>query len=541
MPEKKIKHINNQDSWMLAEDIPDIDLFFSQIWLSCLANEFARPGGYANEKVMTIFRGYHMWFYFGEEDSFKQGQHLVERFVKNLQFAAEANEEIVKWSDKLRYFAHNLPQENLEKLTRKQLWFFYQRHDEVHTKYYQWYWLPVAADMFHGNFTEEMKKYLKSIGVEKDKINEYLVILTAPENKSLIQIEREEFLTIASKIQKDPYHKKLFQRLYQEFMEYNGLPNGMENHAPEYELAFEKKVADIKDNIKMEILKLIQDHYIKYHYVRYMWIGRDDIYTYDYYLKELVKLIGEDVNFGEILKNEINQHKNLITKKNALIKKLKIGKDWRVILAGWSEFMVTKIHGRFAQIYTIYNMQPVLGEIARRLDISLMQARFMMKSEVRDALIGGKKPDKKTLQKRTKFCVYYVEKGIEKIYTGNQAKKMAEKTTMTVNEEITEINGQCGCVGRGKGKVRLIIRASDMGKMKNGDVLVSIATNPGIVAAMKKASAIVTDQGGITSHAAIIARELGIPCVIGTKIATKVFKDGDLVEVDATKGMVRKL
>jgi pyruvate,water dikinase len=58
---------------------------------------------------------------------------------------------------------------------------------------------------------------------------------------------------------------------------------------------------------------------------------------------------------------------------------------------------------------------------------------------------------------------------------------------------------------------------------------------------MQKAGAIVTEQGGVTSHAAIVSRELGIPCLIGTKIATKVFKDGDMVEVDATKGIVRKI
>jgi pyruvate,water dikinase len=78
-----------------------------------------------------------------------------------------------------------------------------------------------------------------------------------------------------------------------------------------------------------------------------------------------------------------------------------------------------------------------------------------------------------------------------------------------------------------------------MSKMKQGDILVSIATNPDIVPAMKKAGAIVTEQGGITSHAAIVSRELGTPCVIGTKIATKVFKDGDIVEVDANKGTVK--
>ena len=66
-------------------------------------------------------------------------------------------------------------------------------------------------------------------------------------------------------------------------------------------------------------------------------------------------------------------------------------------------------------------------------------------------------------------------------------------------------------------------------------------TRPEMAIAMKKAAAIVTDEGGITSHAAVISRELRIPCIIGTKIATKVFKDGDIVEVDAEKGVVKKI
>jgi pyruvate,water dikinase len=64
-------------------------------------------------------------------------------------------------------------------------------------------------------------------------------------------------------------------------------------------------------------------------------------------------------------------------------------------------------------------------------------------------------------------------------------------------------------------------------------------TVPDFVPAMSKAVAFVTDEGGITSHAAIVSRELGIPCVVGTKIATRALRDGDLVEVDASRGIVR--
>ena len=66
-------------------------------------------------------------------------------------------------------------------------------------------------------------------------------------------------------------------------------------------------------------------------------------------------------------------------------------------------------------------------------------------------------------------------------------------------------------------------------------------TRPDYAIILNKATAIITDEGGLTCHASIVSRELGIPCIIGTTIATKVLKDGDLVEVDATEGMVRKI
>ena len=71
--------------------------------------------------------------------------------------------------------------------------------------------------------------------------------------------------------------------------------------------------------------------------------------------------------------------------------------------------------------------------------------------------------------------------------------------------------------------------------------MVSMATHPGLLPAMKKASAFITDAGGITSHAAIVAREMKKPCIIGTKIATKVLKDGDMIEIDTKSGDIKKI
>ncbi len=100
------------------------------------------------------------------------------------------------------------------------------------------------------------------------------------------------------------------------------------------------------------------------------------------------------------------------------------------------------------------------------------------------------------------------------------------------------LKGLAASPGVASGKVKIVPDVKDMDKVKDGDVLVTGMTNPDMVPAMKRASAIVTDKGGMTSHAAIVSRELGVPCIVGSKNATKVLKNGQIVTVDGKRGNV---
>jgi phosphohistidine swiveling domain-containing protein len=106
---------------------------------------------------------------------------------------------------------------------------------------------------------------------------------------------------------------------------------------------------------------------------------------------------------------------------------------------------------------------------------------------------------------------------------------------------VNEIRGTIGNKGIARGIVAVVLRYADQEKVRDGMVLVAPETTPDYISIMAKCAAFVTDYGGITSHAAIVAREMGKPCIIDTKIATQVFKDGDTVEVDADTGIVRVL
>jgi phosphohistidine swiveling domain-containing protein len=97
--------------------------------------------------------------------------------------------------------------------------------------------------------------------------------------------------------------------------------------------------------------------------------------------------------------------------------------------------------------------------------------------------------------------------------------------------DSTEIRGSVAYKGVQKGRARILLGNATLAHFADGDILVAISTNPEILPLMRRAGAIVTDEGGATSHAAILARELKKPCIIGTKIATQALRDGDLVEV----------
>lgn len=107
-------------------------------------------------------------------------------------------------------------------------------------------------------------------------------------------------------------------------------------------------------------------------------------------------------------------------------------------------------------------------------------------------------------------------------------------------QHTPEIKGDIGYKGKVRGKARLILTNNLSSiNFNTGDIVIATSTNPNLVPLLKKASAIVTDEGGITCHAAIISREMKKPCIIGTKIATHIIRDGDEIEVDAYKGIVR--
>ncbi len=120
--------------------------------------------------------------------------------------------------------------------------------------------------------------------------------------------------------------------------------------------------------------------------------------------------------------------------------------------------------------------------------------------------------------------------------TKENAKQQKVELSIPIQDILLE--GMPASPGIASGTVKIISAASEISKIKQGDILVTQMTNPDFVPAMRRASAIVTDRGGATSHAAIVSRELGIPAVVGTDMATKMLKNGEVITVNGFQGKI---
>ena len=250
--------------------------------------------------------------------------------------------------------------------------------------------------------------------------------------------------------------------------------------------------------------------------------------------KEIIKR-----NFAPLKQLALNKKKT-----RDFIKNYKLSKEEKLVIKVLKNYIYISMWADELYHKIPYLIRPMIEEIAGRLELSYEQLVFMRFQEIIENLRAGKisKDLIKTINERRQEFAFLLDKGRVKILSGLKLKKFKEKFKEKDDfTGIKELKGQPASPGKTAGLVKIIKNADDIKNFERGIILVAVSTAPMHVPAMERAAAIITDEGGLLSHAAIVSREFKKPCIIGTKIATKVLKDGDLVEVDADKGMVKIL
>jgi len=213
-----------------------------------------------------------------------------------------------------------------------------------------------------------------------------------------------------------------------------------------------------------------------------------------------------------VVSGEVTPDQYIVNKKSGKITSRYLAKQtWQLTLGG-----NTPISKKYQQVQKLTNKHIVeLAHLGMKIE-----EHYKRPQDIEYGIEDGKlfivqsRPVTTLVQKETEIA----------IEAGNKAKAILE--------------GLAASPGVGVGKVKIVKKPSEINIVKEGDILVAEMTNPDYVPAMKRASAIVTDLGGRTSHAAIVSRELGIPAVVGTSHATKMLRVGELITVDGAEGKV---
>jgi phosphohistidine swiveling domain-containing protein len=415
---------------------------------------------------------------------------IIEASKSNPHISKEMMKDFLPWQEKFYTMCEEIRSTDLNKLSDIELLDRYNALGEIYTNKLN------SSPLIDGfalstdtTIASKIKLFLEDKGLG-DKFIEYFAVLTAPTFLSFLQQEEIALLGVAKKVLEDP---------------------------------------------------TTEDSLLAKHQSDYFWIQnnytKDNIIGIDTFSERLQKYKDIDINakMKEIESFSIDH----IQAKTKLIKEIELPQDIQTLLEITDDFNAWQDERKKGTFWATHYFSLFIEEIAQRTKYSLDQLKYAFPPEMAEILEESIEPTE--LDKRISYCMILWTLDNYDVITDVPLIEKLDKIGTGESETVHELVGFTASRGNATGRVRILESAEEIGKIEEGDVLIAVMTRPDYLPAMQKAAAFVTDEGGITCHAAIIAREMKKPCIIGTKIATKTFKDGDMVEVDADNGIVRKI
>jgi len=277
-------------------------------------------------------------------------------------------------------------------------------------------------------------------------------------------------------------------------------------------------------------------HWVQNNYYNVRYITADTFYH------QIVKFVKETrkkkSSINALLQEKEEELRNLKEERQRLVDSLGLSEFTRNILRIASLFAKWKDIRKSGVYMGMYYFDLFLNEIAQRTHYTKSQLTFTVFNEIKDILLEQKNLHEE-IALREKQCFFSVTPLGYTIVSGKDANRFFKGSLTDKKKNVTEIRGVVASTGYARGRVRIIKKTHDMDSFKTGEILVTNQTTPDFVPIMKKAAAIITEQGGITSHAAVVSRELKKPCIIGTKVATSVLMEGNDENLENVLAMLR--
>lgn len=460
--------------------------------------------GQGVQYLMNYFEGNTMYWYYEKNDIYEVGKRIIEKLLASKKFEDEFFRLWDKKSEDILGFIKNNSKEKLSKMNNLQLTKLYKKFTDFVC---DWYSLTLSIDgtdeFLMIDITKRVKKILreelKDDYTEKEFINAYN-ILTAPSKLSYLNDEKRLILEIV----RDLSLGKLKR-------------NSSE---------FDSKIKKILDEFWWTSLG----------WARGKAKNKSDI----------VPEIDNTQKSKVDAKKEIEEIKNYEiktkTEKKELEKKYSFHKDKKLseLLRILDRLFIYHDYRKEIQVKYNYYEYQILDEISKRFRIHPSFLEWCEPKEIIDLLEYGNFDEQEINQRKSHFLYINTKDRLVKL-SGKRALEEHKKVFEFALEKTRDLQGISACPGKVVGTAFVALTVDSAMKIKKGQILVTGMTTPDFLPAMKKAAAIVTDEGGITCHAAVVSREFKIPCIVGTKSSTRIINTGDVIEVSANHGVVKIL
>jgi phosphohistidine swiveling domain-containing protein len=427
-------------------------------------------------------------WYHGLEELEYTASHIIEASKENPHISKDMIKDFLPWQESFYEECNTLKSKDLSTLINQELLTAYTTLAEIYTNKLNSSPLidgfALSTDTL---IASKIKTFLEGKGLG-DKFVEFFAVLTAPTFTSFLQEEEIALCMIAKKVKHNPGEKDT----------------------------------------------LLDAHQREFFWIRNNYV-KDHIEGVEQFKERLQKLktIDCDSKIQEIRSLAVEHRRD----KEALISKLDLPQEIVTLLEITDDFNAWQDERKKGTFWATHYFSILLEEFSKRTKYSIDQLKYVFPPEMQDVL--SEKVDSEELNRRIEYCM--IVWTLDHYDVTTDIKFIEKLDRIGTGEALVthEVRGFTASRGKVNGRVKILVSADETGKIEEGDVLVAVMTRPDYLPAMQKAAAFVTDEGGITCHAAIVAREMKKPCIIGTKIATKTFKDGDMVEVDAERGIVR--
>lgn len=499
--------------WVIGAVNFDEDLHFSSYYLRASLRAVTRHLYPGYTKLVSFYSRFDEHYYMLKEECIENAVAIIRKAEDNIGWLQGVLVQIRTHSERLqKVFDESMDRDFFRELCDSDLRKLYAKHHHVHSELYTWARIPEALDRGVSYFSKYLLHLTREATASSSDWVDICAKITQPITPSILSESVDELTELVVILQEDEDLRAIIL----------------------------KDPRRARMVLPHNLLERFREYHAKWKYLNYHGYGDRDLGDVAKVIQRVADALKQSIEDGgiEFIRDRLEANRD---ERDALLDHLGFDPKHRQLFELYPQIGSVKLLRRYVQLRNFYYLDLMIEEIAHRLNRSEWQIRNLLPEEVLSSLETGTVPSE--TESRCDGCIYYALDGKSSVVAGEFVHQLLrEMEKISIRERDRKVlKGVVACRGRVTGTCKIVIRAHDAAieGLRKGDILVSQSTDPDLLNLLKVAGAVLTEQGGVTSHAALICRELKVPAIVGIRGLLDHVVDGDTLEVDAEKGEVR--